>query len=103
MNAESMSAPSAFELIKKIQARPVVACADTGDFVAVRVDTFPQCGQYEWKSSVYYWYVPHSARSVSDLVRITIEDLASGFFIRPVDPVTGEPINPIKPCKPCKP
>jgi hypothetical protein len=52
MNAESMSAPSAFELIKKIQARPVVACADTGDFVAVRVDTFPQCGQYEWKSSV---------------------------------------------------
>lgn len=100
MNAESMSAPSALELIKKIQASPVVACADTGDFVAVRVDTFPQCGQYEWRSSVYYWYVPHSARSVSDLVRITIEDLASGFFVRPVDPVTGEPINPIKPCKP---
>jgi hypothetical protein len=96
MNAESMSAPSALELIKKIRARPVLACADTGDFVAVRVDTFPQCGQYEWKSSVYYWYVPHSARSVSDLVRLDIADLASGFFVHPVDAVTGEPIQPLK-------
>jgi hypothetical protein len=96
MHAASVSAPSAFELIKKIQARPVILCADTGDCVAVRVDTFPQCGQYEWKSSVYYWYVPHSARSVSDLVRITIEDLASGFFVRPVNAETGEPIKPFK-------
>lgn len=103
MNAESMSAPSAIELIKKIHARPVILCADTGDFVAVRVDTYPQCGQYEWRSDVYYWYVPSSARSVSDLVRVTLEDLASGFFVRPINPVTGEPIALIKTVKPCKP
>lgn len=91
-----MSAPSALELIKKIQATPVIACADTGDFVAVRVDTYPQCGQFEWRSDVCYWYVPYSARSVSDLVRVTIEDLASGFFVRPVNPTTGEAIKPFK-------
>lgn len=96
MNAGYLSAPSAIELIKKIHARPVILCADTGDFVAVRVDTYPQCGQYEWRSDVYYWYVPYSARSVSDLVRVTIEDLANGFFIRPVNPVTGEAIKPFK-------
>lgn len=84
MDSEAIAAPSALELIAKIQATPIIKCADTGDFVACRVDTYPQCGQYEWRSSVYYWYVRHDARNVSDLVRLELADLVKGFFVNSI-------------------
>ena len=84
---------NARNLIEKIRARPVIQCAQTGDFVATRVDRYP-CGD-DWKIDVLYWYVPADATIVPELVRIDIAELASGFFVQPINPITGENIKPI--------
>jgi hypothetical protein len=75
-----------------IRATPIITCADTGDMVVTRVDSYPTTeGQ---KTDVCYWYIPAQATGVHDIVRLDISELASGFFKKPINPFTWDPIIP---------
>lgn len=86
-------AANARSLIKRIRATACIQCAVTGDLVASRVDTYPTTGGL--KTDVMYWYVPANASEVSELVKLDIAELAGGFFKKPINPFTWEPIIPV--------
>jgi hypothetical protein len=84
---------NAKEIISKIKATPIVQCGDTGDYVVSRTD---HGNTYQgWKTEVYYWYVPANATCMEDLVKLEVSDIFGMFFVNPIDPITGRPMEKI--------